>query len=112
MRHFAFVLSLAALAACGADSPTSPTPPAPTTAAVYFRIDGVSCTGVDAVTLYIDGTPIGTETLAAGGSPSSPHVVAIGSHGLGAKEVNSPFYVWPTLVESIPAAGFTFLLTC
>lgn len=113
MRTLLCVCALAALAACGSDSPTTPTvPAAPTTAAVYFRIDGVSCVGAGPITLYIDGAPVGTETLVAGGPTSSGYVTAIGSHGLGAKEVNSPFYTWPTQVENIPAAGFTFILTC
>jgi hypothetical protein len=113
MRYLTFLSLLAAVAACGSDNPvTPPAPPAPTTAPVYFRIDGVTCHGVDAITLYIDGGAVGTETLAAGGSPSSPHVTSIGSHALGAKEVNAPFNVWPTTVENISAAGLTFLLTC
>jgi hypothetical protein len=107
MRKLALVFSLLALAACGSDSPT-----APTNGPVYFRIDGLTCRGSDAITFYIDGTPVGTETLAAGGYTSSPYMASIGSHALGAKEVNSPFYTWPTTFENVPAAGMTFLLTC
>jgi hypothetical protein len=109
MRYLALVVSLLAAAACGGDNVTAP---APTNGPVYFRIDGVSCRGGDAITLYIDGAPVGTETLVAGGSSSGPYMAAIGQHGLGAKEVNSPFYTWPTSVAYVPAGGYTMLLTC
>ena len=114
MRHLALILSLLTLTACGSDSPTAPqntTPPAPTTATVFFRIDGVTCTGVDAISLYIDGTIVGTQTLAAGGSTSSGFTTSIGSHAFGAKEVNGGF-VWPTTVLNVPSNGLIDLLTC
>lgn len=110
MRHLAFVFSLAVLAACGSDSPTAPA--APTTGPVYFKIDGVSCRGSDAIVLYIDGSPVGTETLVAGGPTSGPHMVTIGQHGIGAKEVNSPFYTWATQIVYVGAGGYQQLLMC
>ena len=107
------MFSLALLAACGSDTTTAPAaPPAPTQGAVYFRVDGVSCTGGGPITLYIDGAPVGTEALAAGGAASSPHMVAIGSHGVGAKEVNFPYYTWATQIVYVPANGFQLLLKC
>ena len=110
MRYLALVFSLVILAACGSDSPT--VPPAPTTGPVYFRVDGVSCTGGGPITFYIDGAPVGTESLAAGGSSSGPYMTTIGSHAVGAKEVNSPFYVWQSLTGYVTASGFTMLLKC
>lgn len=110
MRYLALVFALALVGACGSDSPTAP--PAPTTGPVYFRIDGVSCRGSDAIVLYIDGAPVGTETLVAGGAASGPHLTPIGQHGIGAKEVNAPFFTWPTTVAFVPSGGYTTLLTC
>jgi hypothetical protein len=80
---------------------------------VFFKIDGVSCRGSDAIVLYLDGSPIGTETLTAGGAASKAYSASAGSHLIGAKEVNSPFYTWQSTSEIVPAGGsYTHVLFC
>jgi hypothetical protein len=101
------MLSLVVLAACGSDST------APAMGSVSFKIDGVSCRGGDAIALYVDGSVVGTETLVAGGAASKAYPASAGQHLLGAKEVNSPFFVWPSSNAMVPSGGtFTQLLTC
>lgn len=107
MKIARIVLALVFLAACkGADT-------APTTGQVFFKIDGVSCKGSDAIKLFVDGSAVGTETLTAGGVASTGYMVSAGGHLLGATEVNSPFFSWPSTHVTVTAGGtFTQLLTC
>ena len=105
----ASVLLIAAilLAACGGggDDP-------PATGSVYFRIDAATCPAQAArISFFIDGTNVGTETLAAG-TLSRPYTTSGGSHVLSARLLDFPI-TWNPSTHSVPAGGaFTLVLTC
>jgi hypothetical protein len=104
------VLAMLALPACGAaDSATGPTP---TPSYAKWTVDAQTCTGSDVVSLFVDGTAVGSETLAAGGS-SKLYQVQAGSHVIGATEARVGGFVWPSQTVSIPSGQtFTQVLTC
>lgn len=109
-RALSFLVMLA-LTACGGDSATAPTPPA---VATYTRwtVDAQSCTGADAISLFVDGAIVGSETLAAGGS-SKLYQIQPGSHLIGATEARVGGFVWPSQTTFIPSGEtFTQILKC
>lgn len=111
-RHAALLFLTLALTACGAaDSATAPTPPVVVT---YTRwtVDAQSCTGADAVSLFVDGAIVGTETLVAGGS-SKLYQIQPGTHLIGATEARVGGFVWPSQTTFIsPGNTFTQILKC
>jgi hypothetical protein len=109
MRKLMALLGMAVLMACGSDS-TAP-PPAIQTGTVFFKIDALTCTGSGPVAFYLDGSLVGTETLAAGGT-SKGYTSPAGSHVAGAKIPNTT-YTWPNTTINVPANGsYTAILPC
>jgi hypothetical protein len=107
MRKIALLLALVAVTACGSDSSTAPK----ADATVVFKIDALTCTGSGAIEFFIDGSPVGTETLSAGQS-SQGYRTSGGQHILGARLANSSF-IWPNTTVTVPAGGtFNELLPC
>lgn len=84
---------------------------APTTGAVYFKIDAATCRGTSAnMNLFINGTQVGNEVIAVGGT-SKAYSVSAGSVVLSAQEVGG--FTWVPTTYTVPAGGsFTLLLTC
>jgi hypothetical protein len=114
-RHAAAAAALVLLsltfAGCGgADAPSAP--PGPVMGAVQFKIDALSCVGAAAIDFYLDGSVVGTETLAAGGS-SRQYETTAGAHVLGAAVSNTHSYVWPSSSVTVPAnTALLWLLRC
>lgn len=107
MRRLLFVLATVMLIACGGDSAT-----APQNGTVYFKVDALTCTGSGQIALVIDGSIVGTETLAAG-QQSQGYVTPAGQHILGARETASGGFVWPNQTATVPAnSTYTAVLTC
>lgn len=99
-----------ALGACGGDSVTAPTPPV--VAYTRWTVDAQSCTGADAISLFVDGAVVGSETLAAGGS-SKLYQIQPGSHLIGATEARVGGFVWPSQTTFISSGQtFTQILKC
>ena len=105
MRRIIAALSLLTLAACGGGG----TEPIATTGTVFFKIDALTCTGTAAVTLFIDGSAVGTETMSAG-STSKGYTTSAASHILGARTAT---YLWPNTTMTVPAgSSITDVLPC
>jgi hypothetical protein len=107
-----FAAVAASLMACGAaDSAAGPKSP---DVATYMRwtVDAQSCTGADAINLFVDGAMVGTETLAAGGA-SQLYPIQPGSHLVGATEARVGGFVWPSQTAFISSGQtYTQILKC
>lgn len=105
MRKLTAVVLLVALAACGGGGGTEPI----ANGTLFFKIDALTCTGTDAVTFFIDGSAVGTETLSAG-QTSRGYTTSAASHVAGAR---TPTYLWPNTTITVPANGsITDVLPC
>jgi hypothetical protein len=107
-----FVLSIF-LVGCGGSNPVAPTA---SNAAVNFRLDNNSCSGVFGTQtltfgLFVDGLQVGSANL--GINITSPSfTVTPGSHVASANVTNSTLR-WNNLNFSVAAGNtFTYILTC
>lgn len=80
---------------------------------VYFKIDAGTCRiGATSLQLFINGSLVGTELIAAGGV-SSGFPTHAGSNVLFAKENKQGGYIWNPSVHIIPEGGsYTLILPC
>jgi hypothetical protein len=112
MKAKFLMLGLVALLGAGAGCSGGDKVTAPANGTVIFKIDAQTCTGAGTITFYIDGSAVGTETLAAGGS-SKGYTTPAGTHVLGATEAGVGAYTWPSQTAAVPAGGtYTAVLTC
>jgi hypothetical protein len=110
MRRLLLGIAIVMLVACSSSDST--TGPSSTTGTVVFKLDANSCgTGSGVITFYIDGTSVGSATI-AGGQSSPSYTTSAGQHGLSARVANTG-YTWPTLNATVPAGGtYTYLMLC
>ena len=80
---------------------------------VYFKIDSATCRGTStSLRLFINGTLVGTETVAVGGT-SSGYSTHAGSNVLSAQEARDGGFAWSPTTFTVPGGGaFTMILTC
>lgn len=107
MRSLLLALAVSlGLAACGGAT-------APQRASAAFKVDGATCASLGTVTLdfFIDGTSVGTESLAPG-VQSKSYAVAPGSHVTLVEIANSSFG-WANATMNYPAGQTTVrILPC
>jgi hypothetical protein len=80
---------------------------------VYFKIDSATCRGKStSLMLYVNGSLVGTETVAVGGT-SSGYATHSGSNVMSAQENRTGGLVWNPGTYDVPGGGsFTMILTC
>ena len=100
--------SLSLLSACGAGGGVSDD-----SGTVYFKIDSATCRGTStSLELYINGSLVGTATVAVG-ETSSGYTTHAGSSVLSAQENRTGGFVGSPTTYNVPAGGsFTMILTC
>ena len=106
------VLGLAVILVAGCSKGDS-APTAPANGFVIFKLDASTCTapGTVTITFSIDGSTVGSATL-AGGQSSPVYTVAAGSHVLGARIANTTF-AWGNISATVPSnTTFTAVLPC
>ena len=106
------VLGLALILVAGCSKGDS-APTAPANGFVVFKLDASTCTfpGTVTLTFSIDGSTVGSATLATG-QPSPAFTVAAGSHVLGARIANTTL-AWGNISANVPSnTTFTAVLQC
>lgn len=107
MRAIYVIGALLCVAISCGDS-TAPTP----MTAVRFKVDKQTCVGTATLNFFVDGSQVGSGTLAAGDS-SSVFRVTSASHTLGANYANIGGRGWgPFTVDLTDYESWTQLLTC
>jgi hypothetical protein len=99
------------LVACALTTACAGGPSAPLgsgTAALHLTIDGATCRGLGSVSVFIDGTNVGT--VQPGDSGVSRDVV-VGQHNVSAQTLARD-YGWTPSIISVTRAGFQFVFSC
>ncbi len=100
-------LALVAVACAGPLNPSGND-----TAKLHIGVDGATC-GARGTSLsfnvFIDGKDVGITTP---GSDGITEDVGIGSHAVSARLVQDPTYTLAPQIVDVPAAGFSFTLSC
>lgn len=99
--------------ACGGGGDAS-TAPAPTTGAVYWKLDGATCSVSTPVSIqfFIDGSNVGTESLSSASAQSKGYTTSAGQHVLGARLSNTGV-AWGSITATVPAgSSYTAVLPC
>jgi len=78
---------------------------------LHVSVDGATCRGLGAVTVFIDGTSVGTVRPGDGGVRQDFPIGAHGAHNVSASAV-SLNYRWTAETVTVPEAGFEDLLSC
>ena len=109
MRNLLAAVGMTMLLACGGDKITAPTP----MTAVTFKVDAQTCSGTAILTLFIDGAPVGSESMSAGGS-SKAYPTTASTHILGATVANvtNPRTWGPINVNLTNTSTYLQLLIC
>ena len=108
MRQLLLVFAALASLGCGKDSPAAPEP-----ARVRWTLSATTCQGSGDIHLIVDGSIVGTETMAAG-QTSQIHDVTPGQHFIEARTVVQPGIIWDSFAAvTIPSGQlFTRILEC